>query len=71
MDPWALKRAKSDVHVQVSLTCAVITPAAQTLLCARSALRLHSATFAYAATIIVVYHNYRCIVSALKISVFL
>lgn len=68
MDPWAPKRGKSDVHVQV---CAVTATAAQTRLCAQPALSLHAAAFAYAAAIIVVYNNYRCIVSASKISVFL
>lgn len=68
----APKRGKTDVHAWFSLPLALITMTAQTShLREQSSLILQCTRFAYAATIIVVYNNYRCIVSALKISVFL
>lgn len=55
-----------------SPACVVITVTAQTSRPReQSTLILQSTRFAYAATVIVVYNNYRCIVSALKISIFL
>lgn len=69
----APKRGKTDMHVHfISPACVVITMTAQTsCLCEQSSLILHCTRFAYAAIIIVVYNNYRWIVSALKISIFL
>jgi len=51
--------------------CAVITVTAQTSRLREQLSHTALYRFAYAAIIIVIYNNYSCIVSALKISIFL
>lgn len=65
---WGDGRARRifpPAHVAITVTAQTSRPREQ------SSLILQCTRFAYAAIIIVVYNNYRCIVSALKISVFL